>query len=265
MNKKPFDKLVQVVAKLRSDDGCPWDRQQTHSTLKANLIEEAYEVIEAIDAEDNAKLQEELGDLLMQVMLHAQISKYNGNFSINDVIKTITDKLIRRHPHVFSDLQVENAKEVLANWEAIKRNELGYEGRKSILDGIPMQLPSLYRAQKIQNKASRVGFDWDEAPQVLPKIEEEIGELKDSIKSADKEEMEMEIGDLLFSIVNLSRLLVIDAEDALRKSNRKFTERFKKMEAELEKRGDKFEDYNLEKLDEVWEQIKREESKGQRG
>lgn len=259
MDKKPFDKLVQIVAKLRSERGCPWDRKQTHSTLKANLIEEAYEVIEVIDAEDNSKLQEELGDLLMQVMLHAQIAEDNENFTINDVIKTITDKLIRRHPHVFGDIQVDGAKQVLANWEKIKRNEPGYEDRKSILDGIPIQLPSLYRAQKIQNKASRVGFDWDEASQVLPKIEEEVGELKNSINSADKEQMEMEIGDLLFSIVNLSRFLDIDAEEALRQSNRKFTERFKKMETELEKSGDKFEDYNLEKLDEIWEQVKNEE------
>lgn len=259
MDKKPFDKLVQIVAKLRSERGCPWDRKQTHSTLKANLIEEAYEVIEVIDAEDNSKLQEELGDLLMQVMLHAQIAEDNENFTINDVIKTITDKLIRRHPHVFGDIQVDGAKQVLANWEKIKRNEPGYEDRKSILDGIPIQLPSLYRAQKIQNKASRVGFDWDEASQVLPKIEEEVGELKNSINSADKEQMEMEIGDLLFSIVNLSRFLDIDAEEALRQSNRKFMERFKKMETELEKSGDKFEDYNLEKLDEIWEQVKNEE------
>lgn len=259
MDKKPFDKLVQIVAKLRSERGCPWDRKQTHSTLKANLIEEAYEVIEVIDAEDNSKLQEELGDLLMQVMLHAQIAEDNENFTINDVIKTITDKLIRRHPHVFGDIQVDGAKQVLANWEKIKRNEPGYEDRKSILDGIPIQLPSLYRAQKIQNKASRVGFDWDEASQVLPKIEEEVGELKNSINSADKKQTEMEIGDLLFSIVNLSRFLDIDAEEALRQSNRKFMERFKKMETELEKSGDKFEDYNLEKLDEIWEQVKNEE------
>lgn len=259
MHKELFDKLVQVIAKLRSEEGCPWDRQQTHSTLKANLIEEAYEVIEVIDAKDSSKLQEELGDLLMQVMLHAQIAEDNGDFSINDVIETITDKLIRRHPHVFGDLQVNETKEILLNWEAIKRNEPGYQKRKSILDGIPIQLPSLSRAQKIQNKASRVGFDWDNASGVLPKISEEVDELKNSINSADKEEMEMELGDFLFSIVNLSRLLGIDAEDALRKSNRKFTERFRKMEAELERRGDKFEDYNLKKLDEIWEQIKNEE------
>jgi len=256
VNEKSFDKLVQVVAKLRSKDGCPWDRQQNHSTLKANLIEETYEVIEAIDENNSVKLQEELGDLLMQVVLHAQIAKDEGNFEIDDVVRTITEKLIRRHPHVFGNLKVDGAKQVLANWEAIKRNEAGYEKRESILDGIPEQLPSLYRAQKIQNKVSRVGFDWDSASQVLPKIEEEIDELKESIKYSEQEDMEMELGDLLFSIVNLSRLLGIDAEDALRKSNRKFISRFKDVETEIEKRGDKFEDYNLEMLDEIWEKVK---------
>lgn len=259
MSKKPFDKLVQVIAKLRGDNGCPWDRQQTHSTLKANLIEEAYEVIEVIDEDDSSKLQEELGDLLMQVVLHAQIAKDEENFDIDDVVKTITDKLIRRHPHVFGELQVDSAKQVLTNWEAIKRNESGYEDRESILDGIPPQLPSLYRAQKIQNKAARVGFDWDDISNVWPKVEEEIGELKESIKSGDKEEIEMELGDLLFSIVNLSRFLNIDAEDALRKSNRKFVGRFRRMEAELERRCDRFDDYNLEKLDEIWEKAKSKE------
>lgn len=259
MDTKPFDKLTHVIAKLRSENGCPWDRKQTHSTLKANLIEEAYEVIEAIDAKDSSKLQEELGDLLMQVVLHAQIAQDNDNFNINDVIKTITDKLIRRHPHVFGSLQVKDTEEILTNWEEIKRGEPGYEERESILDGIPTQLPALQKAQEIQKKASRVGFDWDEASQVLPKVEEEIDELKNSISSANREEVEMEIGDLFFSIVNLSRLLNIDAEDVLRKSNRKFVRRFKNMEAKLKERGDKFEDYSLEELDEIWDKVKSEE------
>ena len=255
--QKLFDKLSEVVAALRSENGCPWDKEQTHSTLKSSLLEETYEVIEAIDADNPAKLQEELGDLLMQVMLHAQVAQDENKFNIGDVIQTITEKLIRRHPHVFGDVQVENTAQVLSNWEAIKRSEETFQDRKSLMDGIPIQLPSLMRARKIQNKASRVGFDWKRGEDVMPKIQEELEELRDSMNSSEQADIEMEIGDLLFSIVNLSRFLNVDSENALRKVNEKFIRRFKMMEAEIERQGKRFEDYDLEGLDEFWEKAKR--------
>jgi tetrapyrrole methylase family protein/MazG family protein len=257
-----FGKLVEVVAALRGENGCPWDKEQTHSTLKSSLLEETYEVIEAIDGEVSAtsptKLKEELGDLLMQVMLHAQIAQDENKFNIGDVIQAITEKLIRRHPHVFGDVQVENTDQVLSNWEAIKRSEETSQDRESLMDGIPIQLPSLMRARKIQNKASQVGFDWKRGEDVLPKIQEEFEELKDSMKLSEQVEIEMEIGDLLFSIVNLSRFLNVDPEEALRKVNEKFIRRFQMMETEIKRQGKRFEDYDLEGLDEFWEKAKRE-------
>ena len=259
MHKELFDRLVQVVAALRSENGCPWDKAQTHETLKPDLIEEAHEVIEAIDAKDSRKLPEELGDLLMQVMLHAQIAKDAGVFSINEVIQSITDKLVRRHPHVFGGINVRNTDEVLKNWEEIKRSEAGYEDRHSVLDGIPQHLPSLMRAQTIQRKAARVGFDWDSVSDVFPKIEEEIQELKSSVAAAEAEAIEIEIGDLLFSIVNLCRFLGVEAEEALRKSNRKFINRFQLVEAEIERQGKTFNDYDLAGLDAIWEEAKAKE------
>ena len=259
MHKELFDQLVQVVATLRGENGCPWDKAQTHETLKADLIEETYEVIEAIDAKSSDKLQEELGDLLINVMLHAQIAKDQGDFSINEVVGSITDKLIRRHPHVFGDVDAKDAETVLQNWEAIKRSEAGYEDRKSVLDGVPEALPSLLRAQKIQNRAARVGFDWDTVADALPKLEEEIEEVKRSLQKGDTTEIEMEIGDLLFSVVNLCRFLDLQAEEALRQAVRKFTTRFQKMEEILEERGKTFKDYDLAGLDLIWEEAKEEE------
>ena len=183
MHKELFDQLVQVVATLRGENGCPWDKAQTHETLKADLIEETYEVIEAIDAKSTDKLQEELGDLLMKRYAPRPDCKRSGRFSVsNEVVRSITDKLIRRHPHVFGDVDANDTETVLQNWEAIKRSEAGYEDRKSVLDGVPESLPSLLRAQKIQNRAARVGFDWDSVADVLPKLEEEIEEIKVSVK-----------------------------------------------------------------------------------
>lgn len=259
MHKELFDRLVQVVATLRGENGCPWDRAQTHESLKADLIEETYETLEAIDAKVPAKLHEELGDLLMQVMLHAQIAKDRGDFSINDVLRSITDKLIRRHPHVFGDVDADDTETVLENWEAIKRSEAGYEDRVSVLDGVPVSLPGLLRAQKIQNRAARVGFDWDTVADVLPKLEEELNEVKVSVEQGDRAEIEMEIGDLLFSVVNLCRFLDIQAEEALRQAVRKFTDRFQKMEATLAGRGKTFKDYDLAGLDLMWEEAKQKE------
>ena len=260
MSKDLFKELVDVIATLRSENGCPWDREQTHETLKSTLIEETYETLEAIDTGDPKKLEEELGDLLLNIMLQAQIAAEHENFDVYGVIETLTEKLIRRHPHVFGDVDVEDSDEVVKNWEAIKRSESGYEDRKSVLDGIPNALPTLLRAQKIQNRAARVGFDWDELTDVVAKVEEELEEVKVCINADKPEATAMELGDLLFAIVNLCRFMEIQAEETLRQANRKFMWRFKWMEAELERRGTNFEAQDLESLDAIWAEAKKAET-----
>ena len=258
MQKELFKALVEVIAILRSENGCPWDREQTHSSLKSTLLEETYETVEAIDSGEPDKLKEELGDLLLNIMLQAQIASEQQHFDIYDVIDTLTEKLIRRHPHVFGDVDVDNADEVVKNWEAIKKQEAGYEDRKSALDGIPIALPALLRAQKIQKRAARVGFDWDNISDVIDKVDEELVEMKECLQN-DAAAVEMEIGDLLFAIVNLCRFVELQAEETLRKSNRKFISRFKRMEDELTKRGKTLEDQSLEELDKIWEKVKKDE------
>ena len=260
MSKDLFKELVDVIATLRSENGCPWDREQTHESLKSTLIEETYETLEAIDTGDPKKLEEELGDLLLNIMLQAQIAAEHKHFDVYGVIETLTEKLIRRHPHVFGDVDVEDSDEVVKNWEAIKRSESGYEDRKSVLDGIPNALPTLLRAQKIQNRAARVGFDWDELTDVVAKVEEELEEVKASINADEPEATAMELGDLLFAIVNLCRFMEIQAEETLRQANRKFMWRFKWMETELERRGTDFEAQDLESLDAIWEEAKKAET-----
>ena len=259
MKNVSFDRLVDVVAMLRSKNGCPWDLAQTHESLKADLIEEAYELIEAIDAKVPKKICDELGDLLMQVMLHSQIATDQNEFGIDEVIEHLTEKLVRRHPHVFGSVVATDENEVLENWEEIKRGEDGNKDRKSSLDGIPHSLPSLQRAEKIQKKASRAGFDWDKTEDVLPKLQEEIDEIEESIRNDDITEIEMEIGDLLFSVVNLCRFLNVQPEEALRKSTRKFANRFQRMETTLKKTNKTFKDYDLSTLDQIWEQVKQQE------
>ena len=259
MKKELFEELIGVIATLRSENGCPWDREQTHKSLKSTLIEETYETLEAIDAGDPQKLKEELGDLLLNIMLQAQIAAEHKDFDIYAVIETLTEKLIRRHPHVFGNVDVENSDEVVKNWEEIKRQEAGYEDRKSVLDGIPDALPTLLRAQKIQNRAARVGFDWDELVDVVAKVDEELQEVKASISAGKPEAISMELGDLFFAIVNLCRFMQIQAEETLRGANRKFVTRFKWMEAELERRGTNFESQDLESLDAIWEEAKKAE------
>ncbi len=259
MKNVSFDRLVDVVAMLRSKNGCPWDLAQTHESLKADLIEEAYELIEAIDAKVPKKICDELGDLLMQVMLHSQIATDRNEFGVDEVIENLTEKLVRRHPHVFGSVVATNENEVLENWEEIKRGEDGNKDRKSSLDGIPHSLPSLQRAEKIQKRASRAGFDWDQTEDVLPKLQEEIDEIEESIRNDDITEIEMEIGDLLFSVVNLCRFLNVQPEEALRKSTRKFVDRFQRMETALERTNKKFKDYDLSTLDQIWEQVKQQE------
>lgn len=256
---KLFKELVEVIAKLRGEDGCPWDREQTHETLKPQLIEEAYEVVDAIDEEKDEKLEEELGDLLMQVLLNAQIAEDDGKFNIRGVIQKISDKLKRRHPHVFGDVQVNSTREVMENWEAIKSQEHANKDRESAMDGVPLHLPELMKARKIQSKAARVGFDWERTEDVLEKVEEEMEELKVSISASEPDGIEEEMGDILFSMVNLSRFLSVEPEEALRRTNAKFIRRFKHMEAEIATQGKNITDYDLPALDELWEAAKKTE------
>ncbi|WP_353686539.1 nucleoside triphosphate pyrophosphohydrolase [Thermodesulfovibrio sp. 3462-1] len=250
-----FDELVKIIEILRSEKGCPWDRVQTHDTLKRYLLEEAYELIEAIENKDSKAMKEELGDLLLQIVFHSEIAKQNSNFDINDVIQTIIQKMIRRHPHVFAEADFKTPEEVLAQWDERKKEE--GKLHESILDGIPLALPALLRAYKIQSRVSKVGFDWDNAQGVVEKIKEEVKEVEEAIACQEKNRIEEEIGDLLFSIVNLARFLKIDPEAALRKTNRKFEKRFKKLEKIAKQKGKNLKDMTLQEMDSLWNEIKK--------
>jgi tetrapyrrole methylase family protein/MazG family protein len=249
-------RLVDVMKRLRSPGGCPWDREQTHESLKPYLLEEAYEVLAAIDTKDDEELKEELGDLLLQIVFHAQLADEEHRFSIDDVAESIVKKLIRRHPHVFSEVKVNGSEEVLRNWEKIKKDE----GKKSALAGVPPTLPALLKARRVQEKAKRVGFDWDNAQGAFEKVVEEVNELKQAVAEGKKGTVENELGDLLFSIVNVSRFLDVDAEDALRKTINKFMARFRFIEEKIEKNGKKsIENHTLGELDLLWEKAKHEQ------
>lgn len=250
--------IVDVMNTLRSPGGCVWDIEQTHKSLRRYLVEEVYEVLEAIDLQQGDKLCEELGDLLLQIVFHARIAEESKVFSMQQVIDVVTEKMIRRHPHVFGDTTVRDAGEVLLNWDAIKQQEYGSE-RPSVLDGIPKGLPSLMRAYKLQAKAAKVGFDWKSVPPVWDKIEEELLELKTACAQGQVTDMEGELGDVLFSIVNLARFLHIDAEVALNTTNNKFCRRFSYIENHVHKNGLKWENLDLEELDKLWEQAKKQE------
>jgi len=250
---KEFEQLTKIMEKLRSPDGCPWDREQTHKSLKPYLLEEAYEVLETLDENDFDGLREELGDLLLQVIFHAQLAKEENKFTILDVLVTINNKLIRRHPHVFGEAEINTAEEQRVNWEHIKKNE----GKKSVLDGVPKQLPALLRAHRIQEKAATIGFDWKEKEKVWEKVEEEIEELQKAIHSKKQEAIKEEFGDLLFALVNFSRFIHINPEEALREAVEKFIHRFKTLEKTMEKEGKKLENATLEEMDAVWERIKK--------
>ena len=250
-----LEPVIDVMAKLRSPGGCVWDIEQTHESLRRNLVEEVYEVLEAIDFKNSKLLCEELGDLLLQIVFHARMAEETGAFSMQDVIDGITEKLIRRHPHVFGDITVRDAGEVVLNWEAIKQQEKATE-RKSVLDGVPKDLPALMKAYKFQNKAAKVGFDWDNILFVWDKIREEIAELKEAIEKGNQEEIEEEFGDCLFSFVNLSRFLNIDAEIALNKTNSKFVRRFSFIEKSLKQKNKEWKNTSLEELDLLWDESK---------
>ena len=258
MNKenteKPFTKLLNIVSQLRGPDGCPWDKEQTHKSLLPYFLEEAYEVIEGVEAGDMNSLKEELGDVLLHVVFQADIAQKNSEFTIEDSLNHVNEKLVRRHPHVFGDKEADAALHAKQNWESAKHKE---KKRKSRLDGVPETLPALTRAQRLQEKASYTGFDWENIEQVWGKINEEIQELKEAQTDGIKKHIEEEIGDVIFSIVNLARFLNISAEFALRKTNKKFTTRFKAVEDELKNRGKTVEDSNLEEMDTIWNEVKK--------
>lgn len=253
---KNFEKLVSIIQRLRAPDGCPWDREQTHESLLPFFLEEAYEVIESVDEGNWENLKEELGDILLHVVFQAVLAEDEGKFSLEDSISTVNEKLIRRHPHVFEKAQAQAAFQAKQNWEAAKHKE---KKRDSRLDGVPSNLPALIRSQRLQQKASYAGFDWEKVEEVWDKIHEEIQELKEAQEEGVREHLVEEIGDVLFSIVNLARFLDIPAEDALRKTNKKFTTRFSKVEEELKRRGKTVEESNLVEMDEIWNRVKLEE------
>ena len=254
---KEFDRLIEIVAKLRSPGGCPWDREQTHGTILNCLLDETYEFFEAVDENDSAKMREELGDVLMQVVLHAQIASEDKRFDIEDVAKEIGDKLIRRHPHVFGDLKLSSSTEVIRNWERIKKSEYGEERRKYIVDDIPDALPALFRAEKMQKRAAQVGFDWKSIDPVLDKVEEEFAEFREAVKNGDTQNAHEEIGDLLFALVNVARHHKISAENALRAAVNKFAKRFRYVENKFKESGKDMREATLEEMDVYWEEAKR--------
>ena len=257
--KTDIQKLVDIMARLREPDGCPWDREQDHDTLKRFLVEEAYEVIEAVENKDYEHLKEELGDLLLQVIFHAQVAEENGSFKLQDVIDGISNKLIRRHPHVFDKAAGITSQQVEVQWEAIKINEKKKkegEQKRSAVDGVPLAMPATLQAVRLTEKASRVGFDWPGVKEVMDKIDEELEELKVSISGAKREEIKHELGDLLFAVCNLSRHLEMDPEEVHRECLVRFRNRFKFMEKMAEEKGKKLSDYNLEEQDKLWDKAK---------
>lgn len=255
-----FKDFVDLVEILRNR--CPWDREQTHESLKDHLIEEAYEAVDAIENQDQAELSKELGDLLLQVVFHSRMAQEQHHFTIEDVVYRISEKLIRRHPHIFANTEVENVADVARNWESIKMGE----GRTSVLDGLPVQLPALIRAHRMQEKASNVGFDWGHWKPAFEKLKEEIDELENALDHGfDGNELSSKIreefGDLLFSLVNVSRLMGFQSEELLREAGKKFEKRFRSIELELRESGKKINDTSLEEMDEIWNRIKRSESR----
>lgn len=250
-----FDDLVDIMEKLRRPGGCPWDAEQTHESIKKCMIEETYEVIEALDSGDMVKVYDELGDLLLQVVFHAQIAKDNGDFDIGDVTNAICTKLIRRHPHVFGDEKLTTSEDVLDKWDDIKKHEKGEKSTTETLKSVAVSLPALMRAQKVQAKAAKVGFDWRDVSGALDKIHEETRELEEAIeKDTNKEE---ELGDLLFSVVNVSRFIGADSEEALYKTINKFVARFSHVESMANEEGRALSDMSLEEMDRLWDKSKK--------
>ncbi len=256
----PFRKLVQLVERLRGPDGCPWDREQTRETLKPMLIEEAYEVLEALDGDDPEELREELGDLLFQVLFHSQIARERGEFDVQDVCRELYLKMVRRHPHVFGAREIRDSKELLENWEDLKAREKEAAGRtyerSSLLDGIPAALPAIHRSHLLTGKAARVGFDWEDVDGIFDKCREEFGELKQALADGDPQRVKEEVGDLIFSVLNIARFLEIDPETALRRANDKFRGRFSRMEEHFRSQGRNLKDVSADEMEEFWQNSK---------
>ncbi len=253
---RPLYLLEEIAAILRAENGCAWDREQTSKSLKPYLIEEAYEVYDAIENENQENLKEELGDLLYQVYAHAQIAREEGRFTIDDVAGGIVEKLIRRHPHVFGEDTAASADEVLVKWEKIKQQEKS--SRESVLDGVPKSLPALLKAFRVQQKASHIGFDWEEVGSVVGKLDEEVAEFKEAIASGDHQKIEEETGDILFTLVNLSRFIKVNPEEALQRTVDKFMNRFKYVEQAAAKAGRRLEEMSLDEMDDLWNEAKKQ-------
>ena len=254
-----FEGFEELVAHLRAPNGCPWDREQTHASLRTHLLEETYEALDALDKNNMEDLKEELGDLLLQIVLHAEIATESDEFRMADILQGIHQKIVRRHPHVFGDTKINEVDGVLRNWERLKeseREDANGNGKKGILDGVPISLPALTQAQEYQDRAARVGFDWKEIDPVLAKVHEELAEVKAAKTDQEKAN---ELGDLLFAVVNLVRWYKVDAESALRNTNRKFANRFQKIEIEAKKKHRKLVDMSLEEMDDIWEDAKKKE------
>ena len=251
-----FKKLIEIVDTLMGENGCPWDKVQTRESLKPYLVEEAYETLEALDNNNPEEIKEELGDLLYQVLFHAKISENKNEFNITDVVESISHKMVHRHPHVFKEENLETPEEVVTQWEEIKSKEKGKANRESVLDGIPPHLPGLLRAQKLQKKAAKQGFDWDKIDDVFDKLDEEVAEFKEAILSGKETDMTSELGDIIFVLVNIAKFKKIDAEEALRATNNKFIKRFHYIEAEVTKRGKTLKETSLEELEKYWQEAK---------
>ncbi|MEE9260912.1 MAG: nucleoside triphosphate pyrophosphohydrolase [Candidatus Scalindua sediminis] len=257
-----FKSLVELMEKLRSKEGCPWDKEQTHESLKSCLIEEVYEIVDAVDSKNPEQLKEELADMFFLIIFYCQIADDSKNFNINDILEVCLDKMTRRHPHVFGDKSIDNADDALSQWHEIKRREVNTKqnakinANESIVDNIPKHLPALQKAQKVQKKVARVGFDWEVIEDVIAKIDEELEEVKAAINKKESGQIAEEIGDLLFATVNLSRFLKLDSEDLLRRSISKFIDRFKKVEMRLTAAGKNIEECSLEEMDCMWNEVK---------
>ena len=251
MNYPQVERLIKIVAELRGENGCKWDKEQTHKTLRPNMLEEAYEAVDAIDNGDIANLREELGDVLLQVVLHAQIAQDDGEFDIEDVAKELADKLVHRHPHVFGNTKVSSTQEILDNWDKLKKEEK--VNRKSVLDGISKSQSALMSAQKISKKVVKVGFEWDSVESLKDCISSEYKEFEEAVKTGNKDLMEDEMGDIFFATVNFARWYKIDAEQALLRANKKFSKRFRKMEEIAQK---PLEEYSYDEFNDLWKQAK---------
>lgn len=253
-----FNDLVEIMKILRSPEGCPWDREQDHKSIRQNFIEETYEAIEAIDTEDSELLKEELGDVLLQVVFHAEIEQSQGGFNIDDVCNGVCKKLIVRHPHVFGDVVAETSDKVLTNWDNIKMKTKSQKTQSDAIDSVAKSLPALMRSTKVQQKAAKVGFDWDNVDGAMEKVSEELSELKDAVEKSDKENIHEELGDLLFAVVNVSRFLKEDSEKALYDACDKFAKRFRKVEELAAEKNINMKEADLELLDELWDEAKKQ-------